>query len=159
VDVPPELIDWGAKEMGEPLGCPEALRPTVCVVPWVMAVVMGMSTDVPATSVADGGTPMLKSLGWALTVSVKLWLDGVPAPVAVMVIGYELLEPVAGVPPRVAVPSPLSLKVTPVGSAPLSANVGVGVPAVVTVKVPGAPWVKVVVLAEVMVGAVLIVTE
>ena len=159
MDEPPELIDWGTKEMREPLGCPEALRPTICVVPWVMAVVMGMSTDVPATSVADDGTPMLKSLGWALTVSVKLWLNGLPAPVAVMVIGYELLEPMAGVPARVAVPLPLSVKVTPVGSGPLSANVGVGVPVVVTVKVPGAPWVKVVVLAEVMAGAVSIVTE
>ena len=44
--------------------------------------------------------------------------------------------PAAGVPARVAVPSPLSTKVTPAGSAPVSVSAGVGNPVVVTVNVP-----------------------
>lgn len=87
VEDAPELIDWGLNEMREPLGCPDPLRPTVCDAPWVMVVVIGMPTDVPATSVADEGTPIVKSLGWALTSRVKLWLAGLPAPVAVIVSG------------------------------------------------------------------------
>ena len=47
--------------------------------------------------------------------------------------------PAAGVPARVAVPSPLSTKVTPVGSAPVSLSAGVGNPVVVTVNVPAVP--------------------
>ncbi len=62
--------------------------------------------------------------------------------------------PAAGVPARVAVPSPLSVKVTPLGSAPVSVIAGVGLPLVVTVKLPALPAVKVVPSAEVMVGAV-----
>src|SRR5262249_8767013 len=60
----------------------------------------------------------------------------------------------AGVPARVAVPSPLSVKVTPLGSkfaGILSA--AVGKPAVVTVNEPGLPTVNVVLLALVMAGA------
>ena len=59
-----------------------------------------------------------------------------------------------GVPWRVAVPLPLSLKVTPVGSAPVSVMLGVGAPVVVTVKKETRPNTKVVVLPLVMVGAV-----
>jgi hypothetical protein len=47
----------------------------------------------------------------------------------------------------------LSLKVTEVGSEPDSLRAGVGEPVVVTVKVPAAPTVKVVLLALVIVGA------
>ena len=60
--------------------------------------------------------------------------------------------PVAGVPARVAVPSPLSLKVTPVGRAPDSESDGGRQAVEVTVKVPALPSVKVVWSAEVMVG-------
>ena len=42
---------------------------------------------------------------------------------------------VLGVPARVAVPSRLSTKVTPVGKAPVSVNAAVGLPVVATVKV------------------------
>ena len=56
-------------------------------------------------------------------------------------------------PESVAVPLPLSAKVTPEGSRPDSANPAVGLPVEVTVKVPGEPWVKVVLAAEVMAGA------
>ena len=45
------------------------------------------------------------------------------------------------------------MNVTPLGSVPLSLSVGVGKPVVVTVKLPAAPTVKVVLLALVMAGA------
>ena len=118
-------------------------------------VVTGTFTSEPATSETDVGTPTEKSLGWALTARVKLWVAGLPAPVAVMVIGYEAADPLAGVPASVAVPSWLSVKVTPVGREPVSDSAGTGVPVVVTVNVPAVPWVKVVVLAEVMAAGVL----
>ena len=53
-----------------------------------------------------------------------------------------------------AVPSPLSVRVTPLGSAPVFEIEGVGLPVVVTVKLPALPAVKVVLSAEVMLGAV-----
>ena len=49
----------------------------------------------------------------------------------------------------------LSTKVTPLGSAPISVRVGVGVPVVVTENVPAAPTVNVVLLALVITGAAL----
>ena len=62
--------------------------------------------------------------------------------------------PAAGVPDRVAVPSPLSVKCTPLGSgAPPSSRAGAGYPRVVTVKVPWVPTLKVVEAALVMDGA------
>ena len=64
--------------------------------------------------------------------------------VAVIVNGYVPPVPAAGVPASAAVPSPLSVNVTPVGSAPVSDNVELGYPVVVTVKVPGWPTAKVV---------------
>jgi hypothetical protein len=42
----------------------------------------------------------------------------------------------------VAVPLPLSVKLTPVGSVPVSPSEGAGDPVVVTVKVPAVPTVK-----------------
>ena len=48
----------------------------------------------------------------------------------------------------------MSLKVTPLGSAPDSVRDGVGVPVVVTVKLPAVPTVNVVLFALVMLGAV-----
>ena len=66
-----------------------------------------------------------------------------------------MLPPVfaAGVPASVAVPSPLSVNVTPGGSAPVSDNVELGTPLVVTVKVPAWPAVKVVPAGLVIPGA------
>ena len=61
----------------------------------------------------------------------------------------------AGVPLKVAVPSPLSTNVTPLGSVGLpSESVGSGTPVVVTVKVPAVPAAKDVLSALVMEGAV-----
>ncbi len=61
--------------------------------------------------------------------------------------------PAAGVPDRVAVPSPLSVKVTPLGNVPVSLSAAVGLPVDVTVKVPDDPSMKVVSFADVMAGA------
>ena len=52
-----------------------------------------------------------------------------------------------------AVPLPLSLNVTRLGSAPVSVSDGVGDPVVVTVKLPAVPTVNVVLLALVIAGA------
>ena len=59
----------------------------------------------------------------------------------------------AGVPLSVAVPFPLSVKVTPLGRAPVSARDGVGTPVDVTVNVPGLLAVKTVLFALVIAAA------
>ncbi len=59
----------------------------------------------------------------------------------------------AGVPASVAVPAVPALKLTPEGSGPDSDSVGVGLPAAVTLNVPGVPAVKVVDAADVMARA------
>jgi hypothetical protein len=79
-----------------------------------------------------------------LIVSVNDRLASGPAPLwAVSVIGYLPPLPAAGVPWSVAVPSWLSLKVTPPGSSPASARLGTGDPLVLTVNDPACPTVKV----------------
>ena len=81
-------------------------------------------------------------------------MPGVPTPLlAVNVREYVPPLPDAGVPPKVAVPFPLSTNVSPLGSVPVSVNDGVGVPVVVTVKVPAVLTVKVVLLELVNTGA------
>jgi len=63
--------------------------------------------------------------------------------------GYVLPVPAAGVP----LSTPLvELRVTPVGNAPVSLNVGAGKPVAVNVKVPAVPTVKVVLVALVNIG-------
>jgi len=60
------------------------------------------------------------------TVSVKVWV-AVPTPlVAVSVMGYVPAVPAAGVPLSVPAPFPLLVKVTPLGSAPVSVKDAVG---------------------------------
>ena len=73
---------------------------------------------------------------------------------AVKVIAYDPAVPAAGVPLSVPVPLPLSVNVTPPGSAaPVRVIAARGSPVVVTVNVPGAPTVNAVVLALVIAGA------
>jgi hypothetical protein len=85
------------------------------------------------------------------TVSVKLCVASAPAPLcAVNVMGYVPPLPAAGVPLSVPV---AAVNVTPLGSAPVSLNVGAGSPTAVTVNVPAVPTVKVVLLALVIAGA------
>jgi hypothetical protein len=71
--------------------------------------------------------------------------------VALIVIGKD--PPCVGVPDRVAVPSPLSMKLTPLGKVPVSESDGAGKAAVVTVKLFDEPSMKEVELAEVIAGA------
>ena len=74
--------------------------------------------------------------------------------VAVIVSGKDVeLEATAGVPEMVAVPSSLSTKDTPWGSAPAIEIVGTGNPVVVTVKLPATPGVNATVAGLVIVGA------
>ncbi len=63
--------------------------------------------------------------------------------VAFIVSAYCPKFPEGTVPAKVAVPFPLSVKVTPPGSTPVSVIAGVGVPVVVTVNEPTVPWMKV----------------
>ena len=79
--------------------------------------------------------------------------SGVSPLLALIVSKYD--PPVAApcVPLNVAVPLPLSPKVTPAGSAPLSVIVPTGDPLVVTVNVPAFPTVNVVAFALVIAGA------
>jgi len=94
--------------------------------------------------------PLRMAAPW-FTTSVKFCTAAVPTPLlAVIASGYPFAVPGAGVPLRVAVPSPLSTNVTPVGNAPVSVRDGVGVPIVVMEKNPTDPTVKVVVLPEVI---------
>ena len=95
--------------------------PTVKVVPAELVIPGAWRTERMKGSVAGGLTPF----------------------VAVIVNGYAPPEPAPGVPASVAVPSPLSVNVTPGGSAPVSDNAQLGTPVVVTLKVPACPTVKV----------------
>src|SRR5271157_611600 len=89
-----------------------------------------------------------------LTVRVKVWVAGLPTPLeAVKCREYVPPVPAAGVPLSVAVPLPLSANVTPLGKVPVSLRLACGKAVVVTVKLPAAPAVKVVLLALVMAGA------
>ena len=83
---------------------------------------------------------------------MKVCVASEPKPLlAVMVrIAYVPTVPRAGVPASTPV---AGVKVTADGSAPVRDRVGDGVPVAVTVKVPGKPTVKVVVLALAMFGA------
>jgi hypothetical protein len=117
-------------------GKPVAVTGNVPAVPTVNAVLLAL----------------LIAGGWS-TVNVKVCVASVPIPLwALTVIVYVPPVPAPGVPLRVAVPFPLSVKATPIGSVPDSLRLGAGKPVVVTEKVPTAPTVKVVPLALVMAG-------
>src|SRR5208283_2862413 len=110
---------------------------------------VGWPVDVTVTGVASWLTVKVAAPepaiwhAW-LIVRVKLWVpSGVPPLMAVIVNGYVPAVPAAGVPASVAVPSLLSVKVTPVGRLPVSDNVHVGDPVDMTVTVPAWPTVKV----------------
>jgi hypothetical protein len=88
-------------------------------------------------------------------VSVKLWVTEPVALVAVNVTGYVFTVPGAGVPESVAVPLPLSTKVTPRGRVPVSERVTApGGDVVVTVNESALSTVNVVLDALVIDGVV-----
>ena len=79
------------------------------------------------------------------TVSKKLWVEFGETPFcAIMVMEYVPPVPAAGVPLITPVPR---LKVTPVGSGPVSLNVGFGDPVAVTMNDPAEPTVNVALFA------------
>src|SRR5690242_15722251 len=88
----------------------------------------------------------------SLRVRVKLSVASGDWPLCAVMVTWEPPRGrAAEVPLSVAVPSPLSTKLTPLGSdAPPSLRLGVGKPRVVTLKLPAVPTVKVVLLALVM---------
>jgi hypothetical protein len=161
-ELPPEVTVCGENPIDAPGGVPVALRATLWLPPEAVVPMVLVAVPPAVTLPEVGVAAMVKSGGGgaAFTVRVKLWLAGLPNPLlAPMVIEYELFEPLAGMPASVAFPLPLSVKLTPVGRAPLSVKTRVGLPVAVTGKVPETPWVKVVPEAEVMVGGVLTVRE
>jgi hypothetical protein len=157
-ELPPEVTDEGVNDTRAPLGSPVADSATDCG-PLMAVVTMLVVTTLPAATLTEGGeAAIVKSGGGAAvsTIRVKVWLAGVPYPlVALMVMGYEVLDPVAGVPARVADPLVLSVQVTPVGRLPDSVSPIGELPVAETVKASALPTVNVAVLAEVMVGGVL----
>ncbi len=112
------------------------------------------TVNVPGVPTVKVVLPALVITGAVFTVRVKLCVAGVPTVLlAVNVMGYMAAVPDAGVPLSVPVPFPLSVKVTPVGSAPVSTKDGTGKPVVITVNDPEVPTVNVVLLGLVMAGA------
>ena len=96
-----------------------------------------VTVNVPGLPTVKVVVAALVIVGPALTVSVKFWIAAGLVPVAVKVSAYVPSVPAAGVPLNVAVPSPLSANVTPVGrAAPVRTMAGAGNPVVVTVNVP-----------------------
>jgi hypothetical protein len=82
VELCPALRLWGLNDTRVPVGAPVALSATDWVEPLVTAVEMVGAVDDPAVTVAEVGlAAMEKSFGTgAFTVSVKLWLAGLPTP-------------------------------------------------------------------------------
>jgi len=111
--------------------------------------------NVPAAPTAKAVLVPLVNTGVWSTVRVKLCVAfGVTPFCAVMVIEYTPPVVAPGVPLR----TPPEVSVTPLGSAPVSLNVGTGKPDAVTVKVPAAPAVNVVLFPLVIALTWLIVT-
>ncbi len=77
--------------------------------------------------------------GARVTVRVNAWVAVPFLFLAVRVSGYTPAAAFLGVPEIVAVPSPLSVNLTPEGSRPVLVILGAGAPVVVTVKENRAP--------------------
>lgn len=113
---------------------------------------MPTTNDRAVPTVAVVEEVLLKAGTWS-TVRSNDWLVLPTVLVAVIKIGQEAPAPAAGVPERVAVPLPLSKKLTPAGRAPVSVRDAVDDPVVVTENEPLAPTAKFVDAALVMAGA------
>jgi hypothetical protein len=116
---------------------------------------VAVSVTVSPTVEGFGVDPNVVTDAVAATVNVKACVTAGPLPeLAVIVSGYSPAVPAAGVPASVAVPSPSSVNVTPVGSVPVTVSVTGGAPRVVTVKLPSVPTENVVAFALVIVRPV-----
>jgi hypothetical protein len=117
---------------------------------------VAITVNVAAVPIVNVVLFALVMAGAALTVRVKFCVASGDAELcALKTMLYVPSLPAAGIPARVPVPFPLSTNDTPVGRDPVLVNDGAGEPAVVTVKVPANPVVKVVLLALVIAGAAL----
>ena len=116
---------------------------------------VAVTVKVPPVPAVNKALLALVIFGASSTVSVKVCVALVSTPLlAVMVKVYVPPVVAAGTPLSVAVPLPLSVKVTLLGNAALpSLRLGLGKPLVVTVKAPALPTVNVVALALVIDGA------
>lgn len=105
---------------------------------------------------AESEDPLAELVAWAgggggvtpdpATTNEKTSVAGGSVPLlAVNVMGYVPAVPAVGVPEIVAVPSPLSVKVTPLGSSPVSESFGGFGASVCTVNDPAVPVVNAVV--------------
>jgi hypothetical protein len=141
-------VPFPLSEKLTPVGSdPDSLRSGV----GVPVVVTVKEPEEPSLKIVLLDEVMFGACSTEVTVSVKLWFAGLPTPLlAVKVIGKLPLD--VGVPDKLAVPFPLSVKVTPAGSVPVSLRAGVGLPVVVTRKLPDTPLEKVVLDVEVMAG-------
>ena len=84
---------------------------------------------------------------------VNVWLAEGPVPLDAVMVKLVVPAGAPGAAVSVPVPSPLSTKVTPAGSVPVSDSAGAGLPVVMTVKVPPVPAVKLADGGEVIAGA------
>jgi hypothetical protein len=106
---------------------------------------------VPTLNVA--ASPDVIAGAWS-TVNVNACVASGRVPFAAVIVnGYVPPLKEAGMPDRVAVPSPLLTKLTPVGSAPVSDRLGDGSPVEVTMNAPAVPTAIVAESAEVISGA------
>ena len=111
-------------------------------------------TDAPEFT--DWFAGLVVTAGAWFTVTVSVWVPlGFTPFDAVRLSEYTPPVPAAGVPARVAVPLPLSVKLSPVGTVPvlLMAGVGDAVAVVVIVNEPAVPTVKEVLFALVNAAA------
>ena len=81
---------------------------------------------VPDLAAVKVAVVALVMAGAWVTTSENVWTTDPAAFLAVILRVYVLAVPAAGVPERVAVPLPLSTKVTPLGSVPVEVSAGVG---------------------------------
>src|SRR5689334_22284856 len=98
--------------MASALGTPDASRIRMFAPPTGRAVVTSVTLpdNAPAVVVVPEGS----------TISVNSWLVLEPTPLlAVITSGYEPAAAGLGVPVSVAVPSPLTVKTTPLGNVPV----------------------------------------
>jgi hypothetical protein len=109
--------------------------------------------------VNDPAEPTLNAIVAALviaglweTVSLKLWVAFGVTPLFAVRVRLKT-PPAVGVPDNLAVPSWLSVKLTPLGRAPVSVMAAIGNPVVLIVKEPAAPIGKLALLTVVNAGA------
>ena len=113
-----------------------------------VGVPVAVTVKVPAVPTTNEVLVALVMAADWFTVSVKLCVGAPAVFVAFRVIGYEPPVPAAGVPLN----NPAVLSVTPLGSVPVSVNVGAGYPLAVAWNEPAVPTVNVVLVPLVKAG-------